>query len=78
MIPDDQNDDTKRITEYLYNKLSGTCRRHMDIMAHKHELQRLLFNMGDNLSRNTTTSEITMLINYLQSLAFAIQKITVC
>ena len=66
---------TKSITESLYEESSGTCRRHMDVMVHKYELQKLLFS---NSLSEEVIKEITLLVIKLESLATRLQKIMVC
>ena len=64
----------QNITSSIYKVFSATCRRYTDVMAHKHELQNLIFNSSSNL--NVTVS-ITSLIIQLEYAAFRLESFAV-
>ena len=66
----------QNVTDSINNTFSATCKRYTDVMAHKHELQRLLFMMKDEES--SLSANVTSLIINLENGASKLQSFTVC
>ena len=60
----------------IMGKFTPICQRYTDVMAHKHYLQRLLFD--GNLNNATVIIKLTLVIIKLQFMANSLQTAQVC
>ena len=74
----ENNSSAENVISYMYKGFSATCRRYTDVMAHKHELQSIIFTMDDNSSNRSVTANIILSIIKLESAALRLQNFTVC
>ena len=58
----------------MFQNFNATCRRYIDAMVSKHQLQEILFSSNKTLSRNIIL-QITSLIIILQTAAMKLQDI---
>ena len=69
-----QSNRSNRNYSEIVHSFDATCRRHIDVLAFKHQLQNMLFSINETLGKDTAL-QISSLIVYLQTAAMKLQSI---